>query len=112
QLVGGNRRLRAADELARVRDATERSDAWRLERQPVIHLERLPVAPQVEEGVAERAVGRAVLGIEPNRPPREAEAVPEPVPRVRERRLALDDQRQRSAGVRTAWVRGVRNPAV
>src|SRR6266516_5512111 len=92
QLVSGDGRGGAADELARVRHAAERGNARRLEGHSVVHVERLRITPEVEEGIAERTVGGTVLGIEAKRLPREAEPVPEPVPGVGERRLALDDQ--------------------
>ena len=52
ELVGGDGRVRSADELACVRDAGERRDARRLERHPVVRLEGLLVPSEVEESVS------------------------------------------------------------
>src|SRR5207247_6514436 len=62
--------------------------------------------------VAECAVGRAVLGIKPDRLPRKAKPVAEPMSRVCKRCLALGDQgERRSSGGSTTECR-VREPEV
>src|SRR5207302_1629272 len=65
-------------------------------------------AAEVEQCVAQRAVGGSVIGSEPDGLPGEAKALPELVTRVGERGLALRDQSDRAVGQVGAVQRGAR----
>ena len=69
--VGLRRRGRPPDELSGVGDARVGGDAGREQCHVVVRREGLAVTAEVEQRVAESAVGRAVLGIEPDGAARE-----------------------------------------
>ena len=92
-----------ADQLARARDPREGGDPRREQRHPVVDVERLAITPEVEEGVAERGIGRGVERLDAKGLSREPEAVAEAVARVRKRGFGLEDELGRPMrGRRTA----------
>ena len=91
-------RLRTTRQLAGICDAGERRDPGREDGHPVVGGKRLPVAAEVQQGVAQRPVGGGVVAVGASRPTRDPEAFAEAVPRVRERSQRLQDERAGAAG--------------